>query len=208
MKLSLSEGDLQLLNTEGNYAWLAGRGGYDLNLTKLKLTLTGCQPLRILGMRAFILTRQSPLAGTIFLPASQGGAPSLDIHLNLDSSSPVATTFDASGHSYNYFEKNTFTLAPGEQHTFEIAALTARWAVVWKLDVELLVHNTIVSQLIGNGGQPFRTTAQLQTGPESSSYDQEIAGYQAAYGQCYGYGDMPWPIPCAHAKGVIWVRVK
>ena len=130
------------------------------------------------------------------------------IRLNLDSSSPVATMFDASGHSYNYFEKNTFTLAPGEQHTFEVTALTAKWAVTWKLDVEFLVRNKIVSQVIGNGDQPFRTAAQLPPGPGSSVYYKEIARYQAAYSQCYGYNPEPWPTPCAHARGVIWVRVK
>jgi hypothetical protein len=207
-KLSLSKSELQLLNTEGNYAWLARRGGYDLNATQFKLTLTGCKPLRILGMRAVILTRQPPPAGTIFLPASQGASGSLPIRLNLDSNSPVATMFDASGHSYNYFEKNTFTLAPGEQHTFEVAALTTRWAVTWKLDVEFLVHNRVASQMIGNGDQPFRTAAQLPPGPGSSTYYQEIARYQAAYSQCYGYNPEPWPTPCAHASGVIWVRVK
>ena len=110
-KLNLSKADLQALDKQGsqNDAWLAGRGGYDGYATHIKLTLTGCQSLRILEMRAIILTQSPPLTGTIFQPGSQGSSGSVPLRFNLDSGSPVAMVLDYSGHLYNYFERNTIT---------------------------------------------------------------------------------------------------
>lgn len=113
---------------------------------------------------------------------------------------------DNSGHSYNYFERNTFTLAPDEQQTFEIKGMTVRWAVTWELDVEFLVDNRTVNETIENDGQPFRTSALLDSDLTSSS--NPFPGYGAAYGACYGYGGQPWPTVCSHLAFVAWVRVK
>ena len=204
-KLNLSKAELKLFNKDNGTAWLAARGGYDGYTTHIKLTLTGCQPVRILSMRAVILTRSLPLTGTIFQPASQGSIPSFPLEFNLDSGSPVATMPDNSGHSYNYFETNTFTLAPHEQHTFEIKGTTVRWAVTWKLDVEFLMDNRTVNETIENGGQPFKTSALLDSG--SSANSSPFPDYRAAYGACYGYGGQPWPTVCRHLTSA-WVRVK
>jgi hypothetical protein len=205
-KLNLTKAELNLFNKDNGIAWLAARGGYDGYTTYIKLTLTGCQPVRILSMRAVILTRSQPLTGTIFVPASQGSVVSFPLEFNLDSGSPVATMLDNSGHSYNYFERNTFTFAPYEQQTFEIKGTTVRWAVTWKLDVEFLVDNRTVDETIENGGQPFRTSALLDSGPRSNS--NPFPDYRAAYGACYGYGGQPWPTVCSHLAFVAWVRVK
>ena len=204
-KLNLSIAELKLFNKDNGIAWLTARSGYDGYNTHIKLTLTGCQSVRILSMRAVILTRSRPLTGTIFQPASQGGIPSIRLEFNLDSDSAVATMLDNSGHSYNYFERNTFTLAPHEQHTFEIVGSTLRWAVTWKLGVEFLVDNRAVNETIENGGQPFRTSTLLDSGPSSNS--NPFPDYSAAYGACYGYGGQPWPTVCGHPTGA-WVRVK
>jgi hypothetical protein len=205
-KLNLSKADLQHLNKEGSVAWLAGRDGYDGSDTHLKLTLTGCQPVRILSMRAVILSRSRPLHGTIFQPASQGGVFSLTLRFNLDSGSPVATQSDNNGGSFNYFERYTFTLAPHEQHTFEIIGTTLRSSVTWKLDVEFLVHNKTVNETIEDGSQPFRTTALLKN---ADSLPNPYPHYRAAYAQCYGYGGQPFPAVCSHlAPGTSWVKAK
>jgi hypothetical protein len=202
--LNLSKVELlKFFSKDNGAAWLAARGGYDGYTTRIKVTLTGCQPVRILSMRAVILTRSRPLAGTIFQPASQGGIVSFPLEFNLDSGSPVAMMLDNSGHSYNYFERNTFTLAPHEQHTFEIKGTTVRWAVTWKLDVEFLVDNRTVNETIENGRQPFRTSALLSPG---SPY-HPFPGYGVAYGACFGYGGQPWPTVCRHLT-FDWVRVK
>lgn len=205
-KVNLSKADLQHLNKEGSVAWLAGRDGYDGYDTHVKLTLTGCQSVRILSMRAIILSRSRPLHGTIFQPASQGGIVSLTLRFNLDSGSPVATQIDNTGNSFNYFERYTFTLAPHEQHTFEIIGTTLRSSVTWMLDVAFLFHNKTINETIENGSQPFRTTALLKnTGSPSNPYPH----YGAAYAECYGYGGQPFPAVCSHlAPGTSWVRAK
>jgi hypothetical protein len=178
-QLNLSKADLQLLDKEeSTSATWPGRDGYDGYATHIKLTLTGCQSLRILGMRAVILTRSRPLTGTLFQPASQGSSLSVPLRSNLDSGSPVAMALDNSGHLYNYFERYTFTLAPHEQHTFEITGMAGRWAVTWKLDVEFLIDNRTVNETVQNDRQPFK----------------------AVYGACYGYGGQPWPSLCGHVK--------
>ena len=129
---------------------------------------------------------------------------STHLQFNLDSGSPVATMADSSGNLFNYFERYTFTLAPHEQHTFEIIAATNRWTITWKLDIEFLINNRIANETIENNGQPFKVTAELA--PRSSS--DQFGRYRAAYGECYGYGGQPWPTACSHATAnSLWVEV-
>ncbi|MGA2828724.1 MAG: hypothetical protein ABSF03_21690 [Streptosporangiaceae bacterium] len=206
-KLNLNKADLQSLNKQGT-GWLTGRGGYDIDTTHFKLTLTGCRFVRILNMRAVILSRSPPLSGTIFVPASQGGSPSVKLGFNLDSGSPVAAMDDGTGHFFDYFEKYTFTLSPREQDTFELVASTFRSAITWKLDIEYLINNQIANETIDNNGQPFKVSFDIDYNNPDPFRD-----YSAIYGQCWGYnGD--WgsgesqPAVCHRAANVYWARLR
>jgi hypothetical protein len=205
--LNLDRTSLHLLDKDGLDAWLAHRPSYDGAITRIKLTLTGCEPVRILNMRAVILSRSQPLDGTIFAPASQGGALSLPLRLNLDEPDPIVTATDAkTGHPYDYFARNTFTFAVREQHTFQITGATTRFAVTWKLDVTMDVDSRLVSETIDDKGQPFRTTAlpNLYHGPYEG-----LLHYRVAYAECYGYDGQPWPAVCSHVTpSTLWIRLK
>lgn len=208
-KLSLNRADLESVDKQGT-DWLIERGGYDINTTHIKLILTGCRFVRIINMHAVILSRSQPLSGTIFVPAAQGGSPSLGLSFNLDSGSPVATMDDGSGHLFDYFEKNTFTLSPHEQDTFELVAYTFRSAISWKLDIEYLINNRIANVAIDDNRQPFRTTFELDY---FSHLPDPFHGYLAVYGQCWGYNE-DWgygesqPAVCADTTSMYWVRVR
>jgi hypothetical protein len=180
----LSKADLHFIDTRGVTAWAVSHGGYDLSQTTVKLTITARRRLRILGMRAVILSRSPPLTGTLLEPAEQGAVLNTAIDISLASTSPVALLVGGNGlpTSQPYFKKYSYVLAPGEQATFEITAFSGRqlyaiggFALRWLLDITLLDQSHVINTLVrDSGGKPFGTTG---TTPST-------AVFKAVYEQC------------------------
>lgn len=207
-ELDLSKADLQVINSRGITAWLAGRGGYE-SVTELKLTVTGRRRCRILDMRANVLSRSTPATGTLFRPFLGGGEGSILFTFNLDNAGPVAlvsTNDYTDPNAPAYFQTHTFTLAPGEQHTFQIEALTSKYAVQWTIDIVILDGNKTIDLIVKDSdGGPFRTSAV-------AGYTQEAADYKAIYTVCGTIGPGSGTglnVPqCAGKSDSLWVRAK
>ena len=193
-KVNLSENDLDSLY-KGGTGWLSEQGAYDGGSAHIKLTLTGCQYVRILSMRAVILSRAKPLTGTLFSAAAQGAVADVPLYFNLDAASPVASVDDGTDHLYPYFAKKTFSLSPNEQDTFAITAYAYKWAVAWNLDIVYLYKGRTVDKVIGNNGQPFRVTAVYNSPGK----------YKASYHQCFGIPSESDPA-CSNSSQMIWVK--
>lgn len=223
-KLNLTKADLQAINTNygtGIVHWLAGRGGYE-EYTELKLTVTGRRNCRILNMRADILSRTPPVDGTLFqVPVSgTGGSGSVSFSFNLDSSSPVALAglYYPGSNSSEYFQANTFTLAPGEQDTFQIFASTNEFAVRWVIDITILDGSKIVQDVVSdNGGVPFRTSAvaPITQGAVLTGVFRQYAEnfYKVIYTECSGLGPASdTGLDNAQCQGTqdqsLWVKAK
>jgi hypothetical protein len=209
-KLNLAKEDLQRINAGGITSWLAGRNGYE-GVTELKLTVTGRRPCRILNMRADVLSRTAPPKGTLFRAFAGGGVGSILFTFNLDSGSPVAlvsTNDYLNPKAPAYFQTHTFTLASGEQHTFQIEALTSKYAVQWIIDITILDGKKIVHDVVRDGdGSPFRTSAVAGISP------QEMSAYKAIYSVCgmLGpalFGSGPNVPQCKGKSNYYWVRAK
>jgi hypothetical protein len=195
-KVNLSENDLARLSKEGT-GWLSERGAYDGGFAHIELTLTGCQYVRILSMRAVILSRAKPLTGTRFSSAAQGEDADVSLYFNLDAASPVAKVEDVTGHLQPYFANKTFSLSPNEQDTFAITADTNKWAVTWSLDIVYLYKGQTVNKIIDNDGKPFRVTAEYNSAGE----------YKAWYIQCLGVSPNSEP-GCSNISQMIWVKYR
>ena len=207
-ELNLSQADLQSINSRGITAWLAGRGGYE-SVTELKLTVTGRRPCRILDMRADVLSRSSPMTGTLFRPYAGGGEGSILFTFNLDSPGPVAlvsTNDYTKSNPPAYFQAHTFTLAPGEQHTFQVEALTSKYAVQWVIDIVVLDGNKTIDYVVKDSdGGPFRTSAV-------AGFTQEKTYYKSIYTVCGMVGPNSGTelnVPqCGGKSGYLWVKAK
>jgi hypothetical protein len=193
-KVNLSENDLASLYKEGT-GWLSERGAYDGGSAHIELTLTGCQYVRILSMRAVILSRAKPLTGTLFNSAAQGATADVPLYFNLDAASPVASVQDSTGRLQPYFANQTFSLSPNEQDTFAINAYADKWAVTWNLDIVYLYEGRTVNKVIDDNGQPFRVTAVYNSPGK----------YESSYHQCLGesYDSQPG---CSNISQMIWVK--
>jgi len=223
--LKLTQADLRSINASGGTGiarWLSGRGGYE-NLTEIKLTVTGRRPCRILDIRADILSRATPLSGTLFEvppPGGTGGAPSYVFTFDLDGTNPAALmlpTYPGSPKLAPYFKTNTFTLAPGEQQTFQIYAATSEYAVRWEIGMTILDGNKVINDIVkDNGGVPFRTTATTSlfgTNLLTGAIPQKAgAFYQTIYTECYGLNLLHNAglrvSQCNGKPGYLWVETK
>jgi hypothetical protein len=193
-KIALTPRELQQLSKEGSTRWLARRGGYDVG-TGIKLTLTARRPVRILQMRAVVLARTKPIAGTIFFPAAQGSIGLTKILFSLDNTSSVALDMN----KYPpppYFANHAVVLKRGEQDTFAIFAVTKHWAVRWVINITYLDGNRVKHVTIDDSDKrPFETTARRG----------QTAGYQAVYQECYTGTVLA---KCAGKPIGTWVRSK
>ncbi len=206
--LNLSKADLHFIDTHGVTAWAAPRGGYDLPWTTVKLTVTARRRVRILGMRAVILSTSARPTGTLLQPAEQGAVGNTAIDIGLSNVSPEAMIVGKNGFPTRepYFKKYSYVLAPGEQATFEITAYPGRQlyqpgdqgqAYRWLLDITLLDQNRTKDTLIkDSGGKPFATTA-----PTASA-----AAFKAVYVQCL-YPEIP-VAACKNVPRMQWTRQK
>jgi hypothetical protein len=204
--LSLSKADLHFIDSNGVTAWAVPRGGYDLPWTTVKVTVTARRRVRIIGMRAVILSSSARPTGTFLEPAEQGAVLNTAIDIGLAGAHPVAVLVGKNGFPSRepYFKKYSYALAPGAQATFEITAYPGRQlyqlagqaqAYRWLLDITLLDQNRTKDMLIkDSGGKPFATT-----GPPAST-----AAFKAVYVECL-YPEIP-VAACRNVPRTQWTR--
>jgi hypothetical protein len=204
--LTLSKIDLHFIDTHGVTAWAVPRGGYDLPWTSVKVTVTARRRVRILQMRAVILSEKARPTGTLLEPAEQGAVENTAIDIGLSDADPVAMIVGKDGFPTRepYFKKYSYVLAPGEQATFEVTAYPGRQlyqppgqaqAYRWLLSITLLDQNRTMNMLVkDSGGKPFATSGTTAS----------TATFKAIYVECL-YPEIP-VAACRNVPRTQWTR--
>jgi hypothetical protein len=122
-------------------------------------------PVVIREMRAHILSRQSPISGTLVYGPPQGEGSVTDIAFDLDSNDAVARRVDDIGlPSTPYFASTYLTLQPGESMAFSVRAYTRAYHSNWEIEISGVVNGKDQSVMVRDSdGNPFRTTAFAQS---------------------------------------------
>jgi hypothetical protein len=145
--------------------YMKAHGGYPVSsVIQLAVQNTRNYPIRILDIQVVKACHQ-PFTGTLFYNPPQGADPSIEIGLNLDSADPEAKV--ARGPNVtesDYFAQYTVSINPGSQQVFDIRTVTAKYACTFRYRMIVLDGQHEVSQLIGDGDQPFRIGALIGTG--------------------------------------------
>jgi hypothetical protein len=160
-------------------AWFRSRGAVDPNLSIVKIVAEGNRDnaVRILGMRALKRCR-SPLTGTLFLEGSEAGDDSIMIGFDLDSddaNARVATPISIGRGSY--FASKTISLKDGEQQVLQVLASTRRYYCEYRLQMSVLDEGKTVTEVIGDGNEPFRVSSFATSASGNIAYPR----YRALY---------------------------
>ncbi|MFI6299440.1 hypothetical protein ACIBEJ_48155 [Nonomuraea sp. NPDC050790] len=192
----LSPAELRSLNNQGLESWLTTRPGYwGAGASNVKLTVQGRRQANITGMRARIVKRQPPIAGTLFRPGSGGNQDNIQLHMYLDDASAEARAVRDNS-DYAYFDEKTVTLAPGEQEIFTIDASVSQSpsAIEWVIDITVIEPGRKPTvHTVDDHGTPFRTTA--------------IAQPEVQYGHCYWTLNPDMQPPCTGRSATYWERL-
>jgi hypothetical protein len=135
--------------------WVTSRGGEDAGATSLNLVVQGntSASVYIYGIRADVLSRNSPSKGVVVYCPTAGFV----------TQRPVAIDLDTSGDG-RYITKapNTpfgFTVSNSDLEVFSITATTTQCACKWVLQVEAVVNGQAKQFTVTDHGQPFETSA-------------------------------------------------
>jgi hypothetical protein len=155
-------------------------GGYQTSTdTQLVVQNNQAQEVRVLDMNV-VKSCQAPLTGTLVYSPNAGGDPTIQVGFDLDSASTEAETWDTwAVRKPGYFAGHTVSIQPGAQQVFNIRTATSKHSCSFRFLLTLLVGSKKTYQLIGNGSQPFRISALVETngnGPDYSAYGVMYAG--------------------------------
>lgn len=135
--------------------WVTSRGGEDAGATSLSLVVQGntSASVYIYGIRADVLSRNSPSKGVVVYCPTAGFV----------TQRPVAIDLDTSGDG-RYITKapNTpfgFTVSNSDLEVFSITATTTQCDCKWVLQVEAVVNGQAKQFTVTDHGQPFETSA-------------------------------------------------
>ena len=160
-KIELSAAALSKLHG----SMLGSPGSYDGSSTAFDLTLTARRPVRILQMSAYVLSRRSPLTGTIYVQPSAGTAASTKLYFKLDGADLAAlggSAVPGQPGANDFFRNYTLTLAPREQQTLSVTGAACRSAVQWILEITFLEGKSTTPKtafVYDSHHKPFQTTA-------------------------------------------------
>jgi hypothetical protein len=165
-RLNLSPAALKAMNSIQRYtpqydAWFRSRGAVDTNLSIVKIVVEGNRDsaVRILGIRA-LKHCQSPLIGTLFLDPAAGADDNIMIGFDLDSADTNArVATQVSIGQRPYFSSKTISLKAKEQQVLQVFARTHRYYCEYRLQMTVLDEGKTVTEVIGNGKEPFRVTS-------------------------------------------------
>lgn len=147
--------------------------------TQLVVQNNRAQEIRVLNINV-VKSCQAPLTGTLIYSPNAGGDPSIQLGFDLDSADTEAETGeDGSAQKPDYFAGHTVSIQPGAQQVFSIITATSKQSCSFRFLFSLLVGSQKAYQLIGDGSQPFRISALIETkynGPVFSAYKMMYAG--------------------------------
>jgi hypothetical protein len=164
--------------------WYAEHEGTAVDFGTTTFTVRGNakESVRIVDLRV-LKDCAAPLDGTFFRGYSQGSGDTLRIGFDLDAPDPVARQlgFSSSKGLFvtedHYFDIKTVTLAPGEQETFTVGALTKLHSCTFSLRMFVATASGTFYQDIDQNGQPFRVTAKAAP----ANRNAPLSGYRSAY---------------------------
>jgi hypothetical protein len=186
-RVDLSPVELTALNEIQRYSpqynsWFRRQGGVDPSLSVVKIVVEGNRDdmVRIMGIRA-VKHCQSPLTGTIFSDPPAGADDSIMIGFDLDSPNTdarVATPQSIGQRAY--FASKTISLKAKEQQVLQVVAATLKHYCEYRLEMTVLDGDRVVTEVIGNGEQPFQVTSLIRGGADRhivySAYKAVYAG--------------------------------
>lgn len=192
-RLNATVGELQILNEyatgaarEGmpeKYSQLiASKGGIQVGRLKMTVGLEGRrqQTVRVVDVRAVILTRDEPLTGTLLCAPPEGADVTEKMLFNLDRPVPVAQLVDENGEANSrYFSQRTISLTRNERVTLDLTFDLTVTYTEWVIELDVVygdVHETI---RVDNLGGPFRLTG-YGGGKPPGSYNG-LRHYSEAY---------------------------
>lgn len=161
---------------------IVDEGGVDANLTILKLIVEGRRnsTVRIIGMRAIITKKTSPLTGVSVLTPGPQGVGSSQVGFDLDSmdlearevsQEDGASSYQADFFREPFFASETAPLARQGQEVFQVVARTVKSHIEWFIEIDLLVDNSRVQTRVGIGENPIITSALWPDGEDNTSPD-------------------------------------
>jgi hypothetical protein len=174
--------------------WVRDRGGVDVGISFIRLVATSQQAgkIDVTDMHAEIEKRDKPLNGTLFYAPPQGDATNSVIGFNLDEPGAVAREVnteelfrDKRDLGEPYFRAHSVTLTYGEQHIFNIIALTSERYYSWNIRVSIYVNNKLQEFKVGLPGKspgqqrPFQITARAD--PLTSKAKGSFSVYNELY---------------------------
>lgn len=126
---------------------------------EINFTLVGkhYHPIQIIGMKARVVARRQPLAGTLLYVPVQGGSADANIGFDLDSDRLDARLIaNGSLSTRNYFDEKQMTLSRDERVTFDALVLTSTCRCEFVIDMKLADGSVIT---INDNGRPWGISA-------------------------------------------------
>ena len=140
----------------GNFrTWVISRDGEDAGTTSLSLVVQGNTdaPVYIYGIRAEVLSRNSPAKGAVIYCPTAGYVTQRPVAINLDTSSDGRYITKAPNSPFG------FTVGASDLEVFSIAATTTQCNCKWVLQVEAVVNGQTEQFTVTDHGRPFETSA-------------------------------------------------
>jgi hypothetical protein len=154
--------------------WAPSNGGVQVETAANKIVVQGRRPgvVSIVGMRAHVLSRSQPIAGTLLFSPPQGPSANVSLGFDLDAPDLTARMVDEDGvlSKRPYFASHQVTVSKGESIAFSVAASTKACDCTWEAVLDLVVEGTRKPWVVRPSNGPFRVTA-----------------YARAYGAVYEY---------------------
>ncbi|GHG44963.1 hypothetical protein ACHL6L_39705 [Amycolatopsis sp. A24] len=141
-------------------AWMRAHGSFDVGAIRATVVVQAIdQPVRVVGVKALVEKKSAPLSATILYTPPDGSDEVEKADLDLDAQHPAAPVF----------AQKTISLQPGESTVLDVRASATRFAVVWRIGVDVVADGLAQTVTIGNlDSGPFRTTGLPDRRPKVS----------------------------------------
>lgn len=142
--------------------WVISQDGEDAGTTSLSLVVQGNTnaPVYIYGIRADVLSRNSPAKGAVVNCPTAGFVTQRPVAINLDNSGDGRYVTKAADSPFG------FTVSQSDLEVFSIAATTTQCNCKWDLQVEAVVNGQAKQFTVTDHGQPFQTSAYSRSAVE------------------------------------------
>jgi hypothetical protein len=147
-------------------AWAEGLGGAAADAVSFELTIYGKAeyPLILKGLRAKIVGRSSPPAGTLFTPAGAGDLPQRPVNINLDSRDPIAEPQPDNNGPWEF----PLQVSAADAERIFVTASTASGDYRFVIEVDYTDNGPVRKQVIDNYGKPFRVASSVAASAQAS----------------------------------------